>query len=165
MCYKDPANPANDRCTDLSALGLIFDVSLSRRHFTNTWTSVREAGFGAIRTVRLLFNYHDNYLGMNPLTGQRQYITPNIYFDLPAEIIASQIKAKYSGKSSDTPTSIGYTLTDISFKDIDARGWQNGLWDMWMETEDDLGNRGLAPYGTGLEPKNGSTPVRQIEIK
>ena len=36
---------------------------------------------------------------------------------------------------------------------------------MWMETEDDLGNRGLAPYGTGLEPKNGSTPVRQIEIK
>jgi len=34
-----------------------------------------------------------------------------------------------------------------------------------LETEDDLGNRGLAPYGTVSSGRNGFMSVRQIEIR
>jgi hypothetical protein len=39
------------------------------------------------------------------------------------------------------------------------------MWDMWFQTEDDLGNVGLAPYAGELSLDKGEVSIRQIEIK
>jgi len=58
-----------------------------------------------------------------------------------------------------------FSLKNVSFRGIEIGGLASGLWDMWIETEDNLGNRGLAPYAEAIDTTKGKTPVRQIEKK
>ena len=63
-----------------------------------------------------------------------------------------------------------YAVANVSFENIDARMWKSGIWDMWIETEDDLGNKGMAPYSGDPKKKTidfreGFYFLRQIEIK
>lgn len=151
------------QCTDLSALGGYFDVFLSSRPVQDQYCSVRDVGFGKIKSVSLCFNYHDDFISSNPGTLTRNYLIPTIRLELPAGKLAEQEKAVYEDPKKGL---IGFGLADVAFQKIDCRLWQSGLWDMWIETEDDLGNVGLAPYGgIKLEYKTGSLPVRQIEKK
>jgi hypothetical protein len=130
------------------------------RSVQNSWCSVREAGFGRIKSVRLLFNYRGNFLGSNPGTLTRNYLVPSLVYEVPQEKIEEQIRVL------DTETKCRtYNLAEVSFQGIDCRAWQSGMWDMWIETEDDLGNFGLAPFAQTLVPAKGYLPVRQIEKK
>ena len=54
---------------------------------------------------------------------------------------------------------------DIASSDQSQGGWRAGMWDMWIQTEDDLGNSGLAPYADKINYELGEVSIRQIEIK
>ncbi len=165
MCYFDPLNPWNNKCTDLSKLFGTFDVYLSQLGNAYSRTAVRDKGFGRINSVKLLFNYHDNYLKSDPFTGERSYITANIVYELPEDFIHNQGKKTYYNDDGSTAGS-SYAISGVVFKDINYSGWQSGLWDMWVETSDDLGNRGLAPHGiVDLSGAKGFSSIRQVEIK
>lgn len=167
LCYIDSVNSAIDRCSDISFLPGFFDVYLSSLSGYKAETSLRDMGFGKIVSAKLVFNFNQNYLKSNPITGERYYLTPNIEFPLSDDAINDQArKTFYTSDNKIAGTS--YCLTNIAFRDIDFSGWQTGLWDMWIETEDDLGNRGLAPHGipsTSGTPANQFISVRKIEIK
>jgi hypothetical protein len=161
---------AANGCTNFASLSGVFDVYFSPLTTSFSYTSVRDKGFGRIKAIRLLFNFHGNYIGSDPLTGERSYLTPTIYYDYPQnEINSRQVKSPYyDAASKDNPKIIGesYGLPNVAFRGIDYSGWQKGTWDMWVETEDDLGNRGLAPHGKP-DPSgtDGFQSVRQLEIK
>ncbi len=164
LYYKDPVDPNNDKISDLTSLGGSFSVFLSGCGLFTSMPSVRDAGFGKIKSVRLAFNFRSDYLGTNPVTGERTYVSPNKYFDVPEETIRGQSASLYSYVSE----RVSYSLSRIAFKNIDCSGWAKGVWDMWIETEDNLGNRGIAPYasyGTPYLSNTGKVPVRQLEIK
>lgn len=158
MCYPG-------RCTDFTRLGGRFDVYLSTGSLRDRLTSVRDGGFGRIRSVRLLFNVSANFLGNDPLTGRRRYASPDITYDLAPEIVDRQAFGYFTTGSPPVKIGQSYALTALSFLDIDYSGWQSGYWDMWVETEDDLGNRGVAPYGRDAYAPQGQVPLRQIEIR
>ncbi|MFH0919748.1 MAG: hypothetical protein V1913_05250 [Fibrobacterota bacterium] len=162
MCYHNPLNPGNDKCTDLSLLNGRFDVYLSQFISTKKQTAIRDIGFGKIKTVKLLFNYHNSFIESDPATGERRYAAPNIVYTLSNEAVNAQVNALYSPGGNQ---SIGWALLNTAFTGVDFSGWAGGIWDMWIETEDDLGNRGLAPYGDNPDPSKGAFSLRQIEIK
>jgi hypothetical protein len=166
MYYVNPRNPAEKTSTDLSktVIPYVFDVDLSGNSlFMSRECSVRDVGFGRITSVRLCFNYASDFLSMEPVTGRRHYSKATIAVaELSAQDLAGQINTSYQvGKASSG-------LGDVSFKGLDARLWQKGIWDMWLETSDDLGNSGVAPVMTpnsSYSDKLGLASVRQIEIK
>ncbi len=164
MCYTNTSTPSASKCTDFSVFRSgVFDVSLSIQSSRSKSCAVRDAGFGFIRSVSLNFNYSAEYLGSDPLTGERRYVTPSIVVSLPVnEIVKQQWSVYYAlGKIAGA----SYSLTDVAFRNIDFTGWRSGRWDMWIETEDSFGNRGLAPYAGSIAVDLGETSVRTLEIK
>src|SRR3989339_354237 len=77
-------------CSDLSLLNRRFDVYLSDKSVLNKWCSMRDAGFGQIKSARLLFNYRDNFVESKPVTLVREYLTPNIPVNIPQNKIDGQ---------------------------------------------------------------------------
>lgn len=142
--------------TDLSLtlVPYVFDVWLSAADPTqNIVCSLRDRGFGKITSVSLCFNYSGDLQNINPITGERQYRRTTMKIDLPSSF--------YETQSSQA-------IGNVVFKNIDARQWQGGVWDMWIETEDDLQNKGVGPFMTSqrnLSAEGGSVSVRQIKIR
>ncbi len=132
----------------------VFDVSLSQLNAKeNKDCSLRDFGFGRITSVKLCFNYSNDLKSIDPLTGFRKYERNSIKIDLPSSYIEGQSNQ---------------AISNIVFSNIDARQWQGGLWDMWLETEDNLQNKGAAPLFVrdgSYAPQNGLVSVRQIKIR
>lgn len=163
------------RITDLSELGNIFNVWLDPNPSTSKvdgdfLAGIRDAGAGRIKSATLHCRPVSAPLGViDPLTGLRQagdaafektYVLDKKYLD-------SQ-KFTYYGKSGSYYAKKSYGIFQASFGPIDASQWQKGLWEIWIETEDDLGNKGVAPFGgriTTFDRSKGAFIKRQIEIK
>jgi hypothetical protein len=164
FCYMSLQNPATNKCTDFSQFKSgVFDVYLSTKPPLERACSIRDGGFGKIRSVKLMFNYSSEFIGSDPLTGVRKYLAPDIVMELSSDLIATQKKETYFSQNKVDGSS--YALSDVAFRNIDFSGWRAGMWDMWIQTEDDLGNSGLAPYSDVLNSELGEVSVRQIEIK
>ncbi|MFH0919750.1 MAG: hypothetical protein V1913_05260 [Fibrobacterota bacterium] len=155
--------------TDLSSTPepYVFDVWLSTKNFREAKDcALRDIGFGKITSVRLCFNYSADHPRIDPITGLREYSRPTLKVDIDSKTMNTQAYTPYSVSKSWNYR--GYSIGNVAFKGLDARLWQSGLWDMWFETEDDLGNRGVAPMVSGSSTynlDNGNISVRQISIK
>ncbi|MBL8028806.1 MAG: hypothetical protein JNL74_20445 [Fibrobacteres bacterium] len=161
LCYKAPGV---SNCTDFSLFTTgLFDVFLSTIDLKKKACSIRDVGFGKIKSFKLKFNYSSEFLGSDPETGERYYLAPSVERTLSSDILQRQDRVLYY--AGNDPIGNSYALSGISFKNIDFSGWKPGVWDMWVETEDDLGNRGLAPYAGALSSSSGEVSIRQIEIK
>jgi len=165
MYYQDSKNIANNRISNLSLVGNIFEVCFSTRPVGEVGTAVRDVGFGMIDSLKLCFAYATDTYTTNPITGLRHYASPVKIYPLDRSTIAGQKFALYGANGSNTKDKISYALQDISFSGIDARYWKTGKWDMWIETKDNLGNKGIAPFGDLLDMTKGNFFIRQIEIK
>ncbi len=167
LYYHNPAAPLTDRITNLSQLGNIFDVWLDPRPSTEDneiVAGVRDVGFGRIRSAVLNFHFSGKYKA-SPITGERIYDDgmESQKFPMDQSLIEGQSLSLFNGV---IPSKRSYSIFQAGFIGVDARGWDRGQWDMWIETEDDLGNKGVAPFG-GKEINRaiGSYITRQIEIK
>lgn len=161
--FVNPRNPSERQITDLSKTitPYVFNVCLSSSDpYSSRECSIRDVGFGRITTVKLCFNYSADFLSLDPISGRRRYSKATIVAaELSAQDLAAQLFTSYAqGKAS-------YSLGKVAFRNIDARLWQKGLWDMWFETSDDLGNSGVAPVIHAKAYSEKITSVRQIEIK
>ncbi|MFH0919749.1 MAG: hypothetical protein V1913_05255 [Fibrobacterota bacterium] len=162
MYYRDPKNGANDRVSNLTLLNNIFDVYLESDK-NGVEGAVRDAGFGKITSVTLCFHYRDTSFNADPISNLREYRdgTPIKRIPLKGEQIAKQVQGDYA-----TYTKRSFGIYETVFKGIDASSWQSGVWDTWIETADDLGNIGVAPYGGDkVEVNMGKFMVRSLEIK
>ncbi|OGS33377.1 MAG: hypothetical protein A2293_08880 [Elusimicrobia bacterium RIFOXYB2_FULL_49_7] len=170
LYYVNALNPKEQRITDLSKIltPYIFNVSLSPEDPSAYLAcSVRDMGFGRIASVRLCFNYSSDFLGMDPITGRRRYSKETI---VVSELSQKQLRAQQYSLVTQAGAikGGGFALRETVFSGIDARFWQKGLWDMWIETSDDLGNSGVASIMTENQSYNtatGMVMVRQVEIK
>jgi hypothetical protein len=152
--YYNAGAATSSKITALSALNNVFDVHLTIDDAKDGILSgIRDLGYGYITSVRLIFHYKTDAYSENPVNGQRTYLD-------------GSVPISYSLKAGDL-ASIGSIITRVSFTGIDARDWRKGFWDMWVETADDLGNRGLAPFGgaTTINAAAGRISIRTIEIK
>jgi len=135
--------------TDLSktTIPFVFDVWMAGQN------SIIDNGGAKITSVKLCFNYSSDldttkgFRGIDPITGSRYYTQSSLKFD---------IDSRYLG---------GSAIQNAVFRNIDARLWQSGLWDMWLETEDERQNRGVAPLNSssGYDVASGLSSVRQIK--
>jgi hypothetical protein len=147
MYYSYSSPVTNQLKTSITDLGktpipYVFDV----------WLSACDKGFGQITSAKLCFNYSTDLIDIDPLTGYRTYSKNSIKID---------VDPRYFGAQG------GGCIEDAAFRNIDARLWQGGLWDMWLETEDDLQNKGIAPLwvpGSSYDPGAGLVTIRQIRI-
>ena len=169
MYYFNP-NDGSKTMTDLSQTkptAYIFDVWLSSKsNLENMDCSIRDVGFGKITTVRLCFNYSADLQAVDPVSGFRTYAKPPIKIDIEGSYLGSQHYGYY--KTAAGWNNQSYSIGSASFRGIDGHLWQGGIWDMWLETEDDLGNKGVAPFvntGYSYDPVNGLVSVRQIQIR
>jgi len=170
MYYFNP-NDGSKTFSDLSitnrGLPNVFDVWFSSKsNLENKDCSLRDVGFGKITSVQLSFNYSADFRGADPVTGFRQYNKPSIKIDIEGSYLGAQHYGAYPVASQWNYQS--YSIGNAAFKSIDARLWQGGLWDMWVETEDDLGNKGVAPFlntDSKYDMTNGFLSVRQISIR
>ncbi|OGJ89491.1 MAG: hypothetical protein A2487_06285 [Candidatus Raymondbacteria bacterium RifOxyC12_full_50_8] len=164
--YYLASSPADNRITDLSTTSMpnIFNVFLSSKPADqNADCSVRDVGFGKIISVRIGFNYSLEFQSLDPVTGMRTYQKPNMYYEIDPAVLARQAYNPHSNGFA-----VSYSLGNIAFYNINAQQWNRGIWDMWIETEDNLGNRGVAPYLSATNSfsiQSGSISVRQILIK
>jgi len=161
MYYQDQKTGAA-RTTNLSALGNVFDVWLWSDADKTLEAAVRDAGFGKIVSIAVAFHKVGPFT-VDPETNERTYLdrTPVRKFYLSSEQLATQKEASYEKSLRKS-----WSLSTAGFKEIDAKQWEAGLWDMWIISEDDLGNKGMAPYsGTELLMSQGKYLSRKIEIK
>jgi hypothetical protein len=157
-----------ERNTNLEAtdVAYVFDVALSSRspHISKL-CAVRDVGFGRIVAVDLCFNFSSDLISVDPVTGLRTYQNKTIVSALDENALSRQEQTTYRSEEGKI-IGLSYSLGNTIFKNIDARLWQNGIWDMWLETEDDLGNRGIAALTSGLYDRPlGKDMVRQIKIE
>lgn len=155
-----------ERITNLLATNNIFDVYLDVDDPNDgIKAGIRELGIGRISSVKLCFHYKTSNFTEDPVTGIRKFSdgADPFVFELSKDQIDKQAYTYHAINNS----SASYSMTRAVFKGIDARGWRKGLWDMWVETEDHIGNKGLAPFG-GSGSVNvgvGRFNIRTIEIK
>ena len=100
----------------------------------------------------------------DPVTGLRNYSdgSSTKYFSVPKEQLGEQAAISYGpGK-----VFVSQGIKEIHFAKINAKNWNLGKWEMWIEAEDDLGNKGMASYaGQKFDFPQGSFFLRDIEIK
>jgi hypothetical protein len=169
------SSPGNDHITNLSQLGNIFDVWLNPQPSSIDkviMAGMRDVGFGQIKSAVLHFHpvVLPSQYTADPLTGARRYNdgSEDREFPLDDAAIQSQALSLYMQGDGNYFTKRSYSIFQAVFPTIDASAWQSGLWEMWVETEDDLGNKGIAPYGGKDSKPNralGAAISRQIEIK
>lgn len=159
--------------TNLLMVDNIFNVCLSQVPTGDKETSIRDVGFGKIVSAVLCFHSTEEPFNEDPVTGLRTYSTPIKRYPLDPALLVGQGLFSYGDTpGASTKDHESWAITSLAFRDIDARRWKNGIWDMWIETEDDLGNKGMAPFaGDGKRKdapyryQDGYYFVRQIEIK
>ncbi len=121
-----------------NAIPFVFDVSLLK---------VQDA-VSPIVSVKLKFNFASDLISVDPVSGFRSYRSPDVVVD---------INRSYLGGRANL-------INEALFENIDARAWKAGIWDMWFETEDELGNRGIASL-IGKHSNDGiSGSVRTIKV-
>jgi len=157
-------NPNLKVVSDLSATNNpnFFEVHLSDLPAASgKHSSVRDlGGFAQITSVKLGFNYAADLVDVDPVSGFRQYKGRTNYRELDPRALSKQRRIGYGSGES-------YALEKIAFKEIDATLWRSGVWDMWIETKDDMGNEGIAPFiiPPAYDLKVGQITLRQILIK
>jgi hypothetical protein len=175
---NDPFTPggvyAPTVSTNLSVVNKVFDVYLDPDSKDDQiMAGIRDVGFGRIKSATLHFHYIDNTKSRgiqytaDSLTGERTYFdgSEDKEYALDAEQLQGQNFSAFL-KISGALTRKSYSISRAAFKGIDARQWQTGFWDMWVVTEDDMGNKGVAPYGgMKMDLASGAYISRQIEIK
>ncbi|MBL8028805.1 MAG: hypothetical protein JNL74_20440, partial [Fibrobacteres bacterium] len=149
LYYASP-NGSVTKITNLVALNNVFDVHFTKDGTDGIVSAVRDVGYGKIRSVKLMFHFKNDAYTENPITGQRTYQ------DGQAPISYEKV---FTGDDN--------IFSTLVFKGIDARGWKKGFWEMWVESADNLGNSGSAPFGGAktIEFQNGRQMFRTIEIK
>jgi hypothetical protein len=88
--------------------------------------SVLDNGAGLVRSVALFIGYEKDL--------QNNAFAPRRYEIDPASGFRPDINWRFEG---------------LRFAPIDVTQWQKGIYRVWVETEDDLGNRGMAPVFQG----------------
>jgi hypothetical protein len=174
----DPFTPggvyAPSLLTNLTLVNKVFDVYLDPEPTDiQLMAGIRDAGFGRIKSATLHFHYFDRskprsqQYTADPLTGERTYADGSKDKEYPLDPVQLE-QQQYSGFIKDQKALLrrSYAIGRAAYQGIDARQWQSGLWDMWMVTEDDLGNKGIAPFGgMKIDAPSGAFISRQIEIK
>ncbi|MBL8029063.1 MAG: hypothetical protein JNL74_21755 [Fibrobacteres bacterium] len=102
----------------------------------------------SVTSIKLKFGYSQDYLGQDPVTGRRNYRTEGITIDVDRSYVVKKLSEMHT----------------VTFPDIDARSWRAGNWDMWVETEDALGNRGVAPLINNHANNGVAVSVRTIKV-
>ncbi|OGJ89490.1 MAG: hypothetical protein A2487_06280 [Candidatus Raymondbacteria bacterium RifOxyC12_full_50_8] len=160
----------SSKATNLTQLGNIFDVFLrpdeTAAGNAGLGTGIRDVGAGKIVSVELCFHPKTTNYTSDPITGLRVYsganATPVKRYVLSIDQLTRQQQVLFGAKSERKT----WAISEASFLNINATQWSSGIWEMWVETEDDLGNRGMAPYGgKQFSTALGNYFVREIKIE
>jgi hypothetical protein len=136
--YMSPSAEIKSSRLEQNQVPFVFEVSLK---------SVVDT-VSTIASIKLNFNYTSDFIGLDPLTGYRNYRSQGLAVDVDRSYLT-----KRTGN-----------LQDVLFPEIDARYWRAGIWDMWIETEDALGNKGVAPLYTAHGNDGLSVGIRTIKV-